>query len=90
MSLPNYATNIAIIYEGVVENIIWGYVYQLDEFSVNGREAVEYGNRAVQIGDTYDGENFYHDGEPVRLLQEELDDLDAFIIDELYNEIIDF
>ena len=51
--------NYAIVENGVVTNIIW--LFPGTEFE----NAVPYGELPVQIGDTYDGEKFYHDGEEV-------------------------
>lgn len=58
----NYATNIAIVEDGIVANVIWGLIYNMDEFP----NAVQIDDLAVQIGDTYAGGMFYHNGEHVR------------------------
>lgn len=54
--MNNYAI---ISEENIVENIIW-----IDEENLSIFPNVVFvGDRAVQPGDTYDGENFYRDGE---------------------------
>ena len=58
----NYATNIAIVEDGIVANVIWGLIYNMDEFP----NAVQIDDLAVQIGDTYADGMFYHNGEQVR------------------------
>ena len=72
----NYATNFAIVEDGVVTNVLWGMVYNADEFP----GAVQVDDLAVEAGDTYVDGVFYHGGEPVRTqaalraeLQEALD-----------------
>lgn len=73
----NYATNIAIIDRetNLVTNIIWGMIYQLDEFNNDNRIAVEVGDLSVTIGDSYDGEGFYRDGEKVLTTAEIMEEL---------------
>lgn len=65
--ISNYATNIALIDRetGLVTNIIWGMVYQEEEFNTESQQAVKIDDLAVSIGDSYDGESFYHGGEKV-------------------------
>lgn len=58
----NYATNYAIVEDGVVTNIIWGMVYNMDEFP----NAVQIDDLAVEIGDEYADGAFFHDCERVR------------------------
>ncbi len=58
----NYATNIAVIENGIVANMIWGLVYNMDEFP----NAVQIDDLSVNIGDTYVDGVFYHNGERVR------------------------
>ena len=54
--MNNYAI---ITEENIVENIVW-----MDEESLTiFPNAIFIGDRAVQPGDIYDGENFYRDGE---------------------------
>ena len=92
----NYATNIALVNDdGIVENIIWGMFYSVDEYSKWGYRAIAVHELAVQIGDRYDAvtEKFYNeDGEIVKtvaeLLNDEIESLDNFIIDTIYNDII--
>ena len=77
----NYATNIALIDRetNVVTDIIWGMVYE-GSFETETQYAVIYNDLAVSVGDSYDGENFYHDGEKVlsmsEMLSEALKELD--------------
>lgn len=63
----NYATNIALIdrASNMVSNIIWGMIYQQDEFETDSTQAVIIENLPVQIGDTYDGKDFWRDREKV-------------------------
>lgn len=70
----NYATNIALIDKetNLVTNIIWGMIYQADEFNTDTRLAVVIEDLAVAIGDTYDGESFYHEGEKVLSIAEQM------------------
>lgn len=69
----NYATNFAIIENGIVTNIIWGMIYNMDEFP----GAVQIDDLSVQIGDTYENGVFYHDGVEVKTIAEELSDMKA-------------
>ncbi len=73
----NYATNYAVIDRATntVTNLIWGMVYQEEEFNTETQQAVRIDELAVSIGDSYDGEGFFHEGEPVKSAGERL--LDA-------------
>ena len=51
----NYATNIAIVEDGIVTNITWGMIYNMHEFP----GAVQIDDRAVQIGDIYKDGKFF-------------------------------
>lgn len=65
----NYATNIALVDKatGTVTNIIWGMIYQKAEFSTETEQAVVIEGLPVHIGDTYDGVDFWRDGEKVTI-----------------------
>lgn len=54
--------NYALIRDGVVRNIIYLHPMNADEFLY----AVPIDDLMVQIGDTYEGGKFYHNGEEVR------------------------
>ena len=80
--INNYATNIALIERATntVSNIIWGNIYQEEEFTTDEQLAIVIEDLAVVIGDTYDGKNFYHGEEKVltstevtKKMQEELE-----------------
>lgn len=68
MALSNYATNFAIIENGIVKNTIWGNIYNASDFP----NAVQIDDLAVQVGDMYDGEHFYRDGERVKTVAEQI------------------
>ena len=68
MALSNYATNFAIIENGIVKNTIWGNIYNAEDFP----NAVQIDDLAVQAGDMYDGEHFYRDGERVKTIAEQI------------------
>lgn len=68
MALSNYATNFAIIENGIVKNTIWGSIYNASDFP----NAVQIDDLAVQAGDMYDGEHFYRDGERVKTVAEQI------------------
>ncbi len=70
--IANYATNIALIDRetNLVTNIIWGMVYQEEEFNTEEQLAVIIDDLAVSIGDSYDGEAFYHEGVKVLTVAE--------------------
>lgn len=53
--------NYALIENGVVTNIIWLYSANAGDFPT----AVPCGDVPVAIGDTYDGQDFYREGEKV-------------------------
>ena len=78
----NYATNIAILDEdGYVENIIWGLIYQLEEFAEIAAGAVEIGERDVRIGDEYRDGEWYRDGEKIdtRTAQERAEEAEEIL-----------
>lgn len=86
-----YATNLALVENGVVTNVIWGLVYNMQEFP----GAVRVDDLAVQVGDTYDGERFYHDGAQVQSVIERLAaaetaiaELDEAVIELEYQNIL--
>jgi len=70
----NYATNFAIIENGVVARVLWGMVYNMPEDFPN---AVQIDDRAVSIGDEYVDGKFYHDGKEVKTIAEEIADMKA-------------
>lgn len=74
-----YATNIALVDRatGTVTNVIWGMVYQQEEFSSDSEQAVVIEGLPVQIGDSYDGRDFWHEGEKVLPTADALSALDA-------------
>lgn len=72
----NYATNFAIVEDGVVTNTIWGMLYNTQEDFPN---AIQTGNLGVCIGDTYSNGNFYHNGEEVITVEERVALLQARI-----------
>lgn len=82
----NYATNIALVNRtsGMVINVIWGMIYQKKEFQTETTQAVVIENLPVQIGDTYDGTDFYRAGEKIALVEDSLTELD-----EAYKEGVD-
>ena len=59
----------ALIEHGIVTNTIALLPYNAKDFP----EAVDLGERPVQIGDTYDGEKFYRNGKEVHTEVEEKD-----------------
>lgn len=66
--------NYALIEDGVVANIIWLSPSNAGDFP----NAVEYGERGVEIGDTYENGNFYRNGKKVlTATEEELETLKA-------------
>ena len=70
----NYATNFAIVENGIVTEILWGMVYNMPEDFPN---AVQIDDRAVQKGDTFENGKFYHDGKEVKTIAEEIADMKA-------------
>jgi len=88
----NIATNIAIVQKGKVTNIIWGMIYQKEEFEETyDCIAVPIDDLAVQIGDTYDGECFKRGKQKILTTAEqhsaEIAELDQYIVDTLYTQI---
>lgn len=82
----NYATNIALLDEsGIVTNIIWGMIYQIDEFSNLAPHVIVIDDRDIQIGDIYVDGAWYRDGELVdtRTVNERAAEAEA-ILDMLY------
>lgn len=77
--ISNYATNIALIDRAsmTVTNVIWGNIYRENEFNTDARIAVAIDDLDVEIGDTYDGEHFYHDGERVFSIYEKMADMES-------------
>lgn len=69
----DYATNFAIIQDGVVTNVAWGMIYNMSEFP----DAVQIDDLSVHIGDTYADGVFYHDGARVLTMQEQMEDMQA-------------
>ena len=67
----NYATNFAIIENGVVSNVLWGMVYNSDEWP----NAIQVNDLAVQIGNSYENGKFYRNGEEVLSRAEEEADM---------------
>ena len=55
----NYATNFAIVENGVVTNLAWGMVYDMQADFPN---AVQIGDLAVRVGDAYADGVFTRDG----------------------------
>ena len=92
--MPNYATNIALVNsDNVVENLIWGMFYSIDEYSSWGYNAIQIDDLGVAIGDTYVNGQFINSNGEVVISREqqhenEIAELDAFIIDALYADII--
>lgn len=62
--------NYALIENGIVTNIIILLPYNIHDFP----NAVCIENISVQIGDTYDGAHFYHNGKLIYGTQEQLSD----------------
>lgn len=73
--------NYAVVENGIVTNIIWLNPANAYEFP----NAVPIGDVPVAIGDTFDGENFYRNGERVVSLSEKLGN----IINNLVGGVID-
>lgn len=71
--------NYALIENGVVVNTIVLMQRNAKDFP----NAVSIEGLSVQIGDTYDGERFYHDGEPIYTAAEQSE----HIIDILTGEV---
>lgn len=81
--ISNYATNIALIDRAtnLVTNVIWGMVYQEEEFNTDTQLAVVINDLSVGIGDSYDGESFYHEGEKVLSVSEKMSALQMELAD---------
>lgn len=77
--ISDYATNIALVDRATmtITNIIWGNIYQEDEFTTEEQIAVVVDDLAVTMGDTYDGEHFYHEGERVYSAREKMADMES-------------
>ena len=91
----NYATNIALIKNGIVENIIWGMIYSLSDYEQWGYTAIAIDGLAVEIGDTYNTQEnkFYNkSGNLVKtadeIYDEEISELDSYIIDLEYQNAL--
>ena len=65
------SVNYALIEDGVVTNIIWLSYTNADDFP----NAVAMGDLPVAIGDTWDGEYFYRDGQRILTRNEEIQDM---------------
>lgn len=69
--------NYALVENGVVTNIIWLYSANAEDFP----SAVPCGDVPAAIGDTYDGEHFYREGEkvvsPLTAAQKEVDTMQS-------------
>ncbi|MCI5846258.1 MAG: hypothetical protein MRZ98_01245 [Clostridiales bacterium] len=63
--------NYALIEDGVVTNIIWLSYTNADDFP----NAVAMGDLLVAIGDTWDGEYFYRDGQRILTRNEKIQDM---------------
>ena len=63
--------NYALIEDGVVTNIIWLSYTNADDFP----NAVAMGDLPVAIGDTWDGEYFYRDGQRILTRNEKIQDM---------------
>ena len=100
-SLPNYATNIALIKNGIVVNTIWGMIYNIDEFTSWGYDVIQFDDLNVAINDTYHDGKFYKKdtgdlvkpmaivfGDQVATLESEINELDSYIIDLEYQEAL--
>ena len=73
----NYATNFAIVENGIVSNVLWGMVYNSNEWP----NAIQVDDLAVQIGDSYENGKFSRDGvEVVSRADEEADMAEALAI----------
>ena len=81
--ISNYATNIALINRetNLVSNVIWGMVYQEEEFNTDTQLAVVINDLSVSVGDSYDGESFYHNGEKVLSMSEKMTALEMELAD---------
>ena len=77
--ISDYATNIALVDRATmtVTNVIWGNIYLETDFTNDVQIAVVIDDLAVTIGDNYDGEYFYHEGEKVVSIYEKMADMEA-------------
>ncbi len=80
--------NYALVENGAVVNVIWLYEGNAHEFA----NAVAVDGRPVQIGDTWDGEHFFHDGArvltPEEALRAELAEMDEALLETVYQNAI--
>lgn len=60
--------NYALVEDGVVTNVIWLYPANASDFP----SAVPMGDVPATIGDTWDGEHFYRNGERVLTFAEQV------------------
>lgn len=60
--------NYALIQDGVVTNLLWLYPANAHDFP----DAVPVGDVPAAIGDTWDGEHFYRNGERVLTFAEQV------------------
>lgn len=67
--------NYALIENGIITNIIWLYPGNASDFP----NTVPIDGYSVGIGDTYDGEHFYHNGEKILNTSEKLENLQSVI-----------
>ena len=70
----NYATNFAVVENGIVTNVLWGMVYNMEADFPN---AVQIDDRNVQVGDTYENGVLLHDGKEIKTIAEEMADMKA-------------
>ena len=70
----NYATNFAVVENGIVTKVLWGMVYNMETDFPN---AVQIDDRNVQVGDTYENGVFLHDGQEIKTIAEEMADMKA-------------
>lgn len=63
--------NYALIENGIVTNIIWLSYTNADDFP----NAVAMGDLPVAIGDSWDGEYFYRDGQRILTRTEKIQDM---------------
>lgn len=80
--------NYALIENGRVVNLIWLHPDNAAEFP----GAVPYGDAMVQVGDEYDGQDFYRQGQRVLTPWEELSgqmaELDEALLEMQYQQLI--
>ena len=68
----NYATNFAIVENGVVTKVLWGMIYNMPTDFPN---AVQVDDLAVARGDIYEDGVFYRNGEKVKTISESMADM---------------